>query len=208
MLDYSCTIIGYSGHALVVAEAAITAGLNLQFYTDSEEKFTNPYKLKYLGDENKSDFSFWKSNIRFVLGIGNNEIRNKCALNVMEHGGVLLNVIHPTANISQEFSQGVGNFFSKNVVINPMVQIGDFCIVNTNAIIEHECLIGNYVHIAPGSVLLGNVVVGEGSFIGANAVIKQGIKIGKNVTIGAGTVVIRDVPDNQTIVGNPGKVLR
>jgi acetyltransferase-like isoleucine patch superfamily enzyme len=48
---------------------------------------------------------------------------------------------------------------------------------------------------------------GELSFIGISAIIIQGIKIGKNVTIGAGSVVIKDIPDNAVVVGNPGKVI-
>jgi len=55
--------------------------------------------------------------------------------------------------------------------------------------------------------LAGNVHVGEFSFFGANAVIREGVKIGKNVLVGAGSVVIKDVPDNQIVVGNPAKIL-
>ena len=44
--------------------------------------------------------------------------------------------------------------------------------------------------------------------IGANSVVKQGIKIGNNVTIGAGAVIINDVSDNLTIVGNPGRIIK
>ena len=39
--------------------------------------------------------------------------------------------------------------------------------------------------------------------IGANAVIIGGISIGNNVTIAAGAVVVKDVEDNATVVGNP-----
>ncbi|HPN57619.1 MAG TPA: DapH/DapD/GlmU-related protein, partial [Chitinophagaceae bacterium] len=73
--------------------------------------------------------------------------------------------------------------------------------------IDHECIIGDFTHIAPGAVLCGNVKVGRNTFIGANSVIRQGIIIGDNVTIGAGTVVVKDVPDGATVVGNPAKNL-
>ena len=49
---------------------------------------------------------------------------------------------------------------------------------------------------------------GELSFIGIDTTIIQGIKIGKNVTIGAGSVVIRDIPENTIVVGNPAKVIK
>ena len=38
--------------------------------------------------------------------------------------------------------------------------------------------------------------------------VKQQISIGENVMIGAGTVIIRDVEDNCTIVGNPGRIIK
>jgi acetyltransferase-like isoleucine patch superfamily enzyme len=80
-------------------------------------------------------------------------------------------------------------------------------ICNTGCIIEHECIIGDFVHIAPGAVLCGNVSIGNGTFVGANSVIRQGISIGKNVTIGAGTVVTKDVPDQCRVAGNPQRLL-
>ena len=71
--------------------------------------------------------------------------------------------------------------------------------------VEHECIIENFVHIAPGAVLTGNVIVGENTLIGANATILPGIKIGKNCIIGAGSVVVKDVCDNSVVKGNPAK---
>ena len=56
--------------------------------------------------------------------------------------------------------------------------------------------------------MAGHVEVGEGSHIGIGVSIIQGIKIGKWCTIGAGTVIIKDVPDGATVVGNPGKIIK
>ena len=97
--------------------------------------------------------------------------------------------------------------FAPRVVINPLVKIGNGVICNTACVIEHECIINDYVHIAPGAILCGNVTVGEGSFIGAGAVVKQGVTIGKNVIVGAGTVVIKDIVDNTKVIGNPQRII-
>jgi len=56
--------------------------------------------------------------------------------------------------------------------------------------------------------LAGHVEVGEGSHIGIGVSIIQGIKIGKWCTIGAGAVIIKDVTDGATIVGNPRKIIK
>ena len=50
------------------------------------------------------------------------------------------------------------------------------------------------------------VTIGNNCWIGGNAVILPGVTIGDNVTIAAGSVVIRDVPSNSLVAGNPAKV--
>lgn len=206
MFDKIC-IIGYSGHGFVVADAALMAGLPLKFYCEKFATEKNFFKLQYAGFEGDVDFSGWEEDYKFVLGVGDNKIRNAIALLVLANKKDLLNVIHPDALISSHVEMGIGNFISKRAAVNPLASIGDFCILNTGCIVEHECKIGNAVHIAPGAVLAGEVEVGDFSFIGANSVIKQGVKIGSNVTIGAGSVILKDVADHKKVVGNPGRMI-
>ena len=94
------------------------------------------------------------------------------------------------------------------VVVNADVTIGKHCILNSGSIIEHDCVLSDYVHISPNASLAGNVSVGEGTQIGIGASVIQGITIGKWVTIGAGAVIIEDVPDFAVVVGNPGRVIK
>lgn len=44
--------------------------------------------------------------------------------------------------------------------------------------------------------------------IGSNVCIIGEIKIGDNVIIGAGTVVVKDVPSNVVVVGNPARIIK
>lgn len=50
--------------------------------------------------------------------------------------------------------------------------------------------------------------IGKNCVIGAGAVVLGEIKIGDNVNIGANAVVLKDVPDNCTVVGVPGKIVK
>ena len=205
MLNKEVVLVGFSGHGFVVADAAIAANMNLGYYTDKKQITKNPFDLAYLGFEDDLDFAFWNKEYDYILGIGDNLIRRKTADLLISKGVDLLNVIHPSASISAKVQFGIGNFISRNVSVNALVEIGDICILNTGCIIEHECIIGNGVHIAPGAVLAGNVEIGDNTFVGANSVIKQGVRIGVNVIIGAGSVILKDIADNRKIVGNPGK---
>lgn len=201
-------LIGYSGHGYVVAEAAIEAGFNVNYYTDLNKIDFNPYNLKYLGFEGDKNFKEWHQGYNYILGIGDNRLRNKIASLVIISGAQLGTVIHPTASVSKWSKLGLGVFVARNVMVNPISTIGDFSILNTGSIIEHECILGEAVHIAPGAILSGNVRVGNRSFIGANAVIKQGVVIGEDVLVGAGAVILKNVPSGSKIVGNPGRLIK
>lgn len=51
-------------------------------------------------------------------------------------------------------------------------------------------------------------IIGNNVKVLTNAVVFGGIDIGDNVTIGAGTVLFTSVPDNYTVVGNPGRIIK
>lgn len=51
-------------------------------------------------------------------------------------------------------------------------------------------------------------IIGDNVTIACHSVILGGITIGNNVTIGAGAVVVKDVPDNAVVVGNPARVIK
>jgi len=200
-------IAGYSGHAYVVIEAAELLGKNVIAYTDKEEASENPFSLSYLGCETDDGFDFESKKHQFVLGFGDNNLRFKIANMLVKNNQDIITLVHPEANVSSHISIGEGVLIARGACINPFVEIGNYCILNTNCSIDHECKIGEAVHIAPGAVLAGGVKVGDRSFIGANSVIKQGVTIGKDVIIGAGTVVLKDIPNDSKVVGNPGRIL-
>jgi sugar O-acyltransferase (sialic acid O-acetyltransferase NeuD family) len=198
-------IIGYSGHAYVIIDILLSAGRLVTAYCDQEEKSVNPYHLDYLGKE--SDVVSTLRKYDFFACVGHNEVREKIHTQLSQYLGKPINAIHPSAVISASVKMGDGVMIAANATLNPLVEIGTGVICNTSTSIDHECVIGDFSHIAPGAVLCGNVTVGRGSFVGANSVIKQGIRIGENVIIGAGTVVVKDIPDGATVIGNPARSL-
>jgi UDP-3-O-[3-hydroxymyristoyl] glucosamine N-acyltransferase len=85
--------------------------------------------------------------------------------------------------------------------------IGEGTKIDNLVHIAHGVKIGKNCQIVAGTVIGGSCVIGDNVFIGINASIKNKVRIGNNVTVGMGAVVLKDVPDGATVVGNPARVL-
>lgn len=85
--------------------------------------------------------------------------------------------------------------------------IGSGLLLNTHSAIGHDCVIGNFVTIASHVTICGRVFVGDLVEIGAGATILPGITIGDRAFIGAGSVVVRDVPPDARVAGNPARAI-
>ncbi len=193
----------------MICDIIRSIGRQILGYCEKEEKEENPYALPFLGSERIEKTIYKLKTSDYFIALGANSIRKKIIANLeMELGFSPTTLIHKNAVISPTSRIACGTMVGGGCQVNACAKIGKGTIINTGAVIEHECLVGDFVHVAPRAVLCGNVSVGEGSFIGANAVLKQGIKIGKNVIIGAGTVVIRDIPDDGKVVGNPQRFIK
>jgi acetyltransferase EpsM len=81
-------------------------------------------------------------------------------------------------------------------------------ILNTSCSVDHDCVVEDFAHLAPGVRLAGNVHVGEGALLGVGSCVIPGVRIGRWATVGAGAAVIEDVPDYATVVGVPARVIK
>lgn len=202
-------LIGYSGHSYVINGILRSLGLKVTGYCDNEEKKYNPFSLKYFQKETSETGIKALTSEDFFIAIGDNRIRKNVYNNLAVRNLLPVNAIHATAVIDDSAQIAAhGVMVAANVTINALAKIGIGVICNTFAVIEHECIIGDFAHVGPGAVLCGNVSVGENSFIGAKSVVRENIKIGKNVMVGAGSVVVKDIPDNVKVMGNPARIIK
>ena len=99
-------------------------------------------------------------------------------------------VISGHAYVSRHADVGIGTSIGHGVVLNSGASIGNFCIINTNALIEHDSVISDYCHISTGALVNGGVKIGSASFVGSGAVLREGISLPSHTVISAGKRVM------------------
>ena len=209
-------LMGGGGHALSVCEAlleSVASGIMYERIAalDIQKKVGSTLlDIPIVGNDGDLQNLRREFDYAFVSlgGIGSRREREHLYELAAEHGYRFPNIFHPKAHMSRFTKYMYGIFAGIGVCVNSGSEIHEMSILNTGCIIEHECVVGAYAHIAPGAVLCGGVHIGEGAHIGAGSVVIQGIKVGEGSIIGAGSVVVRDIPEHVVAYGNPCRVIR
>ena len=200
-------IIGASGHGKVVADIAIKLNKWQSIaYFDDDDSIKTCMGLQVIGKT--VDVIKYKDKAEFFIAIGNNLIRERIYRELENIGIETITLIHPSAIIGNDVEIGLGTVVMAGTVINSSSRIGKACIINTSSSVDHDNLIGDFVHIAPGVRLAGTVKVGNGSWLGIGSVVSNNLSICSNCKIGAGSVVTKDIPPYQAWAGNPARFIK
>lgn len=200
-------IIGGGGHAKVAISIIKKIGsYNIIGYTDFTDN--GPILgISYLGkDDNLSALIKKYINLSAHVGIGMTDLSEKRKRIQESVSSLSINfpkIVSPRAIVNEDVLIGDGTALFDGVIVNSGSRIGKGVIVNTKASIDHDCIISDYVHIAPGVTLSGGVKIGTNSFIGAGAIVIPNIEISPNVIVGAGAVVVRNIEEAGTYAGVP-----
>ena len=133
--------------------------------------------------------------VNAVGGIGDIAPRLEVFERLRAAGFAMPTVVHPRAYIepSAIVEEGCQVFYA--AYVGSEVKVGFGCIINTGAILSHECKLESYVNISPGAILAGAVTVGEKALVGMGVTVNLGVHIGVGARIGNSAVVKADVPD-------------
>lgn len=204
-------IIGAKGFAKEVLELVHRSNIKketIAFFDNinlKENSLFNEFKILH----SETEVENWtiKTDNNYVLGIGNPKIRQQLynKFNNLDLKPItLISEFSTIGNFNNRI--GIASIICAGVKITNDIEIGIGCLINLNVTIGHDCVIGDFVEICPGTNISGNCTIENNVFIGTGAILNPGVRIGTGAIIASGTVVINDIPPNVTAYGVPAKI--
>jgi sugar O-acyltransferase (sialic acid O-acetyltransferase NeuD family) len=139
-----------------------------------------------------------------VCALGDPVLRERYSRPLDEQGADFMNLT-PDLHQAQGVTIAGGGIFERNTVIGADSHLGRFVLMHAFSVVGHDVQIGDFTTIGSFVFIGGGAQIGSHVTIFPNANILPGIKIGRGARIGAGSVVIRDVSEGETVMGNPAK---
>lgn len=206
-----CLILGGGGHARVLIDGLLAlGGVELVGVLDSSQSLEggDVYGVPVLGGDDLLPRCAGKLADHFLVGLGgvrDNGPRRRLFESALSHGLKPLTFVHPMAYCSPRAILGAGSQLLPLCVVNAGASLGVNVIVNSGAVVEHDCRVGDHVHLATGARLCSTVEVGDQAHIGAGAVVRQLVAIGAGAVVAAGAVVVMDVAPGALVQGVPAR---
>jgi UDP-perosamine 4-acetyltransferase len=194
-------LIGGGGHAKVLIEALRKQNFQILGFVDPAFSKNQAFSGVFCIGNDEDIKSHAPETVLLVNAVGSvnvTDVRRRIFEKFKAQGYTFANVIHPSAVIAADVHIGEGVQVMAGTVLQPGTVIGNNTILNTRSSIDHDCKIGNHVHVAPGVTLSGNVVIGDGCHIGTGASVIQGITIEENCLVAAGTAIYKNILKKST----------
>jgi sugar O-acyltransferase (sialic acid O-acetyltransferase NeuD family) len=191
-------LVGGGGHAVSVAAVIARTGGRVAAVVDSSPQ--RSWACPTYGSEDQLLDGGHRGPA--IVAIGSNDARLRVQLQAVAAGLTFGVLVAATATVDT-VALGPGSVVLEHAHVGPGAELAEAVIVNTAAVVEHDCTVGRGVHIAPGARVLGECVIEPGVMLGAGAVVLPGRRVGAGARIGAGAVVTADVPAGTTVVGVP-----
>lgn len=199
-------LVGAGGHALSLCEFA---GDKISGYLAFDKNESMP--VERLGDDScmarfiKDGKAF---HIAFVYsGLPLMWKRGKIIESYKQSGAQFASLISPNAIVTPNSVVGEGTAIFNGAIVNRAC-LGNHVIVNSGAIVEHDCVIGDNTFIGPGAVVGGFTKIGSNCFIGLGARIGNGLEIADNVSVAMGAVVNKNLTEPGIYHGQPLKLFK
>lgn len=160
------------------------------------------FNVGILGDENTYKI---KKQDRFLIAIGNIDIKKKVVAKLKKKGAQFLTLIHPTAIVSKTAKIGQGVIICPFAIVSDHVIVEDFVLLNFYSSCGHDAKVGKYCVLSPYATLNGFAVLEDEVFLGTHSTVTPKTKIGYRSKISANSVAMHNIPAYSFVFGVPGK---
>ena len=120
----------------------------------------------------------------------------------------LATIIDPSTFVSRTARIGAGCVVYPGGFIGVNAVIGNLVLCLSRCVINHDDVLEDRVVLASGVTLAGSVHVETGCYLGQACTVRQRLHIGQHSIIGMGAVVVKDVPPESVMAGNPAQKIR
>jgi sugar O-acyltransferase (sialic acid O-acetyltransferase NeuD family) len=114
-------------------------------------------------------------------------------------------VIHPGANIGRDVCFGYNCLIMAGVVITSNARLHNHVCILPNSVIHHDVVVDDYNLIGSNVVIAGGTTIGKNCYVGSGTNIKNGVEIGARTLIGLGSNVVKSIPGDSIVAGNPAR---
>lgn len=200
---------GFGREVLPIVRQSMKSSDRVVFIDDSnqDEKLNETDVVDWEGF-----ISLENSEKSVCIAIADANIRSKIVEKCDSSNISLINIFASNSVVLDEVELADGAIICPFVMLTSNIKIGRSFHANIYSYVAHDCVIGDFVTLAPSVKCNGNVVIEDYAYIGTGAIIKQGSPgkptvIGKGAVVGMGAVVTKDVAPGAIVVGNPAKPL-
>ena len=139
----------------------------------------------------------------FFVAMGDPQWRRYYVEMMQAKGAEFISIIDDQAYVNPTATIGKGSLIGRWSIVSDNVQVGDFVSIHGFVTMGHDVKINDYAAVEAYCFFGGYSELGEGSVMHVRSNLTPHKKVGRNAVVGSNSVVIRNVPDNQHVLGYP-----